>query len=369
MCYNYSVNFIIGIDWGEIMKLKKCPMCKMRVPAMVDVCPVCETKYSKFQYFKINYLSKCILVLLAVFFVYNSVVIITYNRKIRSYINEPPKNIEQVEKLRNGYERLNFIQKYFVHSSEIEIIENSMIDEKDIVRVEGKSLSIYFEKGSREGTYSGEMYENMPDGKGMFTYYLDDGTICSYDGDFDDGTMTGFGIMTFSDGRKYAGEFKDGMLDGFAVMYNSDGYMIKKGKFVAGELNGIATIYDDYGLEIYSGRFISGIPTEREYKDSCQDATFAELEADADAYVNKNLCIKGVITDIAIQEDMTVMYIINIAGNSHKNVCIEYIGNRGQNIREGDSMEFYGYFAGYRSFINNNGQKNGGMIIKTYYVN
>ncbi len=350
------------------MRLKKCPMCRMMVPEKIGSCPVCGTEYSKFQYFRINHLSKCILIFLALLILYNCIVIIVHNRRIRSYVDNPPENIAVVEELKKDYEKLNFIQKYFVRYSEIEIIENSVEDDSEIINVENYTCSILFTSGSRQGVYTGEMRDNLPDGNGTFVYYLDDGTLCTYDGEFEGGEITGFGVMAFGDGRKYVGEFKSGLIDGYGVVYNAQGYVVKKGEFLSNKLNGLATIYDDYGVEIYSGRFIFDVPSEREYKDSCEEATFAQIEANTEMYVNKNLKINGVVTEIAIQEDMTVMYVINIAGNKHKNICINYIGKNGVNIRQGDNLSFYGYCVGYRTFMSNSGEQHGGMIIKTYYA-
>ena len=207
----------------------------------------------------------------------------------------------------------------------------------------------------------------MPEGNGKFTYYNKEGVLCVYEGEFTRGEITGIGIMTFADGTKYAGDFKSGILNGSGTIYNPEGYIIKKGEFVGGKLNGIGTIYDSYGVEIYSGRFMSDIPTQKEYKGVCELTTFAQIEADTESFVNKNLAIKGVVTDVVIQEDMTVLYIISIAGNKNKNICLNYIGESGVNIRQGDNKTFYGYCEGYRNFVGNSGEIYGGMFIKTYH--
>lgn len=350
------------------MKLKKCPVCKVRIPEKSETCHLCGTEYTKFQYFRMNNLSKCISIFVAILIVYNSIIIIAFNRKIRGYLDETPKDIKVVEKLKEDYKKLNFIQKYFVHSSEIEIIEGSVMDEKHIGYVENYICSIRFEDGSYEGEYSGETYKGTPNGDGFFSYYLNDGSHITYKGEFDDGEIMGVGTMTFEDGSKYVGEFYSGILNGYGIVYNSNGYTVKKGNFISGKLTDNSTIYDNLGNEIYSGRFVSDIPAEREYKNACVNTTFSQLEADTDSYVNKNVAISGVITDIAIQDDMTVYYVISIAGSNHKNVCIEYIGNSKFNIRQGDKMTFYGYCSGYKQYMGNSGVINGGMIIKTYYA-
>lgn len=350
------------------MKLNKCPVCKMMVPEKSESCPICGTEYTKFQYFRMNILSKCILIVLAVLIVYNSIVIIHFNRTIRKYAEEPPQNIKVIEEFKNNYEKLNFIQKYFVRYSEIKMIEDSIVDRTKIVDVENYSCSVRFDDGSRDGIYTGETYEERPDGNGSFSYYNNDGKSITYNGEFVNGEITGFGTMRFEDGSRHVGFFEKGVLDGYGVWYSPQDKIVRKGEFISGKLNGMATIYDDMGVEIYSGRFISDIPTERAYKESCKEATFAQLEADTDAYINKNIKISGVITEVAIQEDMTVYYVMNIAGNTHKNICIEYIGNEKISIRQGDKLSFYGYCSGYRQYVGNTGMRNGGMIIKTYYT-
>jgi hypothetical protein len=78
---------------SEKMRLKKCPMCKIMVPGKLRTCPVCGSEYTKFQYFKMNILSKCILVLLALLVVYNMVVVIVFNRTIKGYVDNPPNDI------------------------------------------------------------------------------------------------------------------------------------------------------------------------------------------------------------------------------------------------------------------------------------
>lgn len=364
-----SIRYNFNIKWSDIMKLKKCPVCKMMIPEKSESCPICGTEYTKFQYFRMNNLSKCILIILAVLIVYNSTVIILFNRTIRGYADEPPKDISVVEELKDRYNRLNFIQQYFVRYSEIEIVEDSIVDESRIINVENHKCSVRFMDGRRVGTYTGEMYKEEPQGNGSFSYYDNAGKQIIYNGEFAGGEITGFGTMHFEDGSRYVGDFEQGVLDGYGIWYNSEDKIVRKGDFISGRLNGMATIYDDFGDEIYSGRFVSDIPTERDYKDACKETTFAQLEADTDVYINKNIKISGVITEIAIQDDMTVYYVMNIAGNSYKNVCIEYIGRDGVNIRQGDKLNFYGYCAGYREYMSSSGILNGGMVIKTYYAN
>ena len=56
-----------------------------------------------------------------------------------------------------------------------------------------------------EGTYTGEVSNNVPNGEGTYTF--DDGD--KYVGEFKDGLPNGQGSYTYPDGAKYVGEWKD----------------------------------------------------------------------------------------------------------------------------------------------------------------
>lgn len=350
------------------MKLKKCPMCRLKVPAKSKTCPVCGSEYTKFQYFRMNHLSKCFLGLVAIAVIYNMSVVMMFQDTVREYISNPPKTIDEMNKLKSDYEKLNFIQKHYVHYSDIEIVERVFVNVEKYENVQDMDCEVKVQSGVKMGVYTGRVYDKQPDGEGIFAYYLENGTLCTYAGEFDKGAMTGKGEMLMGDGTKYVGSFKLGLLEGEGIVYNPDGYAVKTGEFVAGKLNGIGTLSNAMGEEIYSGRFSYDIPDKTDYKAACAETTFAQLEADTDGYLNKNIMVSGVITDITVQEDMTVLYIISITGDDNKNICFEYVGEKINNMRQGSRVTFYGYFEGYKHYVGNNSQTKGGMFIKAYYV-
>lgn len=350
------------------MRLKKCPMCRLKVPAKSETCPVCGTEYTRLQYFKMNHLSKCFLGLIAVAVIYNMTVIMMFQDKVREYIDNPPKSVEEMNRLKEDYEKLNFVQKHYVHYSDIEVVERAFDNDDKYENVESAPCEVRVYNGTKTGIYTGRVYDGYPDGEGKFIYYLENGELCTYEGEFDKGSLSGNGTMVVGDGTKYVGKFNLGLLEGQGIEYNPDGYEVRRGEFVSGKLNGIGTLCNQYGEEIYSGRFLSDIPDKTDYRLSCTEATFAQIEANTDGYLNKNLKVSGVVTDIAVQEDMTALYIISIAGNDNKNMCFEYIGEQTENIVQGSRVSFYGYFEGYRHYVGNNGQTMGGMLIKAFYV-
>ena len=54
------------------------------------------------------------------------------------------------------------------------------------------------------GSYTGEVFNGVPDGQGVW-----DRTNGKYVGEFKDGLPNGDGTWTSADGEKYVGEFKD----------------------------------------------------------------------------------------------------------------------------------------------------------------
>ncbi len=56
-----------------------------------------------------------------------------------------------------------------------------------------------------EGTYTGEVSNNVPNGQGTYTYA--DGS--KYVGEYKEGLQKGQGSYTFPDGSTYVGEWKD----------------------------------------------------------------------------------------------------------------------------------------------------------------
>ncbi len=75
------------------------------------------------------------------------------------------------------------------------------------------------------GTYTGPISpENRPHGRGVLAFLPDDpmGRL-RYEGDFEEGTKTGAGAMTFASGDKYEGGFRDGVPHGEGRFTYSDG--------------------------------------------------------------------------------------------------------------------------------------------------
>jgi hypothetical protein len=102
-----------------------------------------------------------------------------------------------------------------------------------------------------EGTYSGDVSNGLPDGKGRWTHR--DGA--QYDGEFKDGVMSGSGTFIFK-GTKYIGEMEDNVMHGWGRYSDQDSQdsFVYVGEFKEGKFQGWGTYtYADGGK--YVGEF------------------------------------------------------------------------------------------------------------------
>ena len=106
-----------------------------------------------------------------------------------------------------------------------------------------------------EGTYTGEVSNNVPNGQGTETY--PDGR--KYVGEYEDDRKHGQGTYTWSDGTKYVGEYKDDKRHGQGTYTESNGSKYV-GEFKDGKL-WKGTEFDKDGN--VTAPFSDGVRTEK----------------------------------------------------------------------------------------------------------
>ncbi|MDY3927750.1 MAG: hypothetical protein SOZ34_00065 [Clostridia bacterium] len=350
------------------MKLKTCPYCKLRVPAHSKVCPVCGHTYTKFEYFRMNFLKYVITAVILSFILYNAIVIIHINKQIRNYIKENNYDSERVEKLETKYDNLTPLQKRFVHSSEIDYLKEHIDGDLKTKFLQNQTLTVYLESGSKEGIYSGEVFDNQPEGKGTFAYVDDDGIECVYEGEFTNNSFNGEGTLTKGNGEVYSGNFVSGKMNGKGQYFNENGELIYEGTFVNNVLSGKGTMYSPDGFKIYSGEFSKGIPSENLYISECTEASPIQLYNDTSSYVRTNVSLSGIVTDISVTDSGIVQYVLTSINGSSNNVCIQYYG-RSKNIYIGNTITVYGYCNDAGEYYMESGARKNGIIITAFYIN
>ena len=124
--------------------------------------------------------------------------------------------------------------------------------------VDNQQMTLKFAFGERTGTYSGQVENNLPNGKGKFTTKNEQGITWTHEGEFKNGHFEGKGKQTFADGQTEEGIFHDDYLNGEGKIHLK-GNVIQEGTFVNGKLNGKGKVSQNNQV-IYEGVFKNGIP-------------------------------------------------------------------------------------------------------------
>jgi len=107
-----------------------------------------------------------------------------------------------------------------------------------------------------EGAYSGQLYNGTAQGVGALSYKNGD----LYAGQFDEGRVSGRGVVTFankSSGYGYSGQFAAGAYNGLGVYYLSNGWRFE-GTFKNNQLNGLGAKVDPSGKVVEQGTYDNG---------------------------------------------------------------------------------------------------------------
>lgn len=349
------------------MKTVKCPVCKNRIPAYSAECPICTKEFTVFQRYRMVWLKRIILGIVALAILYNSVVIIHFNNHLRKYIKSNNFDGDVVEELIGEYNELSRVQKMFVHVSELKYMKKSTENYKNVESVENTDLSVIFNRGKISGVYSGDVIDSVPNGIGKFEFVGDDGLGYIYNGEFKDGVIAGQGILIDENGKKYEGAFVNGELSGQGIVSNSAGKVIESGKFVNGKLNGFGTMFDDDGNTIYEGNFIDDIPLMNEYQKSCEPMELNDFIAGENAFAGRNIKIIGIVTNVYINSNERHQYIVTSDYGDGHYVCVEDI-NDSKTFRVGDKLNIYGYSYGIKNYTDSTLQNKTGPVVGAFYV-
>ncbi len=143
----------------------------------------------------------------------------------------------------------------------------------------------------KDGSYKGELENNLPNGKGKLTY-AENNSRKSYEGDFVNGAFEGQGIMIWRNLRKYEGEFHENEIDGKGTMTMGGTLLvnikeIRTGNFKNGKLYGNAKVQkleNEQIIESQEGFFQNNllqkgkITTTKEQQIIVKEGSFKEAE-------------------------------------------------------------------------------------------
>ncbi len=135
-------------------------------------------------------------------------------------------------------------------------------------KVQDQELELWLEfEGERYeylGEYTGETLDGLPQGKGVFTFWNDEGADYIYTGQWNAGRFEGEGEIEFTtSGGRMSGTFKEDRLNGQGQTYYSNGELIFDGEYENGVMKSGA-LYDNSGAPYFEGEFRDGARMEDE---------------------------------------------------------------------------------------------------------
>ncbi|TQW47096.1 hypothetical protein D1N78_11470, partial [Clostridioides difficile] len=186
-------------------------------------------------------------------------------------INEVNKEIRSIKNMKKRVLK----RGDFAPENEVLELEGKTIRDIDDVDTKKPKNKIY--KFSNGDVYVGKFLEGKMEGKGSYTFFVDEGTVMEYIGEFKEDKKNGKGNFIFSNGNEYIGYFEEDMMSGIGnMLYSSkdeyigtwkngkkDGKGIYKwsdgciyaGEFKGGKMEGYGICYNSKGEVLYEGEW------------------------------------------------------------------------------------------------------------------
>ncbi|EQI38835.1 MORN repeat family protein [Clostridioides difficile Y184] len=131
------------------------------------------------------------------------------------YINEVNKEIRSIKNMKKRVLK----RGDFAPENEVLELEGKTIRDIDDVDTKKPKNKIY--KFSNGDVYVGKFLEGKMEGKGSYTFFVDEGTVMEYIGEFKEDKKNGKGNFIFSNGNEYIGYFEEDMMSGIGNMLYS----------------------------------------------------------------------------------------------------------------------------------------------------
>lgn len=140
--------------------------------------------------------------------------------------------------------------------------------EEDETTVANEAIKIMYSGFEYDGIYTGTLKKGKPNGLGYFASQnmaedsMDITGAWTYEGEWENGKITGEGVLTFAAGSRYEGEFDTGTLNGYGKYYEKD-TLVYEGEWRYDMPHGQGTLYNSKsGKFVYEGEFIKGMPAD-----------------------------------------------------------------------------------------------------------
>ena len=173
--------------------------------------------------------------------------------------------------------------------------------------VDGLNMTLSFAFGNKTGLYTGETVNGLPHGSGSFSSENAEGIAWTYQGEWENGHLSGQGTTAWDDGFTEGGMYQNDYLNGIGWESWENGKIQYEGGYLDGEFDGQGTLYTSMGEVLYGGTFHNGFIQESAedravrvgaIKDLCVAYPYDELYDVCDNETGDYAQVTGQIFDI-----------------------------------------------------------------------
>lgn len=207
--------------------------------------------------------------------------------------------------------------------------------------------------GQKTGLYSGDMKDDLPNGKGSFETQNEYGSTVIYDGEWVNGQIEGQCTVSLLDDEPMLleGTFVDSEIVNGKEIF--DGVKIYEGEWKDLTFHGQGTFYNAIGEAVYSGTFSNGLPSDKDrFMAVAKDVSFDTLLNDPQKYLYDIIKVQGKIVYVWEGEDNYCEYLISTDESDEKTVYISYMrrSDDERHIQEGESLTVFGISNGLYTY-------------------
>ena len=231
---------------------------------------------------------------------------------------------------------------------------NNQDNDEEVITVDKSEITLDLHHiGQKTGIYSGEMKDDLPNGKGSFEAQNEYGSTVIYEGEWVNGQIEGQGKITLPSDETLSveGTFIDSeFVNGKEIC---DGVKIYEGGWKDMAYHGQGTFYNAAGDAVYSGDFDNGLPSEKDkIIAGAKAVSYDELLNDPQHYMYEIIKVQGKIVFVWEDEDNYCEYLISTDESDEKTVYIFYLRRSDDepHIQEGESLTVYGISDGLYTY-------------------
>lgn len=226
-------------------------------------------------------------------------------------------------------------------------------------KVENQPLALNLPQiGERNGTYTGEMKSNMPNGQGKFISKNPQGEEWYYEGNFSNGMFDGQGKSVHGK-IVYEGTFEKGLFKSGKHYINN--ILIYEGDFTTSSArniyNGNGKMYNAKNEVVFEGVFENNrLVDKSSFVSKCQNIPYESIARDENTYKYNLITLTGKVIQV-IESDASsdglvqVSYRVSLDEDYNQIVFVDYLRNSGETrILEDDVIIIYGQYNGLTSY-------------------